>query len=145
MLKAHQAVASARVLLDAGDPDGACNRAYYAMFDAARAALLASGAQVEGETARTHSGLIAAFSLHLVKTGRIAVDLGKAINRAQELRAVADYRGDSIEKNDAAWAVGQAADFVQTIRTTFMPNPAPRDAPGTSAAELVREVRDVRY
>jgi len=39
--KAQTAAASARILLNAGDVDGACNRAYYAMFDAARAALLA--------------------------------------------------------------------------------------------------------
>ena len=43
MAKSNQATASAKVLLDTGDSDGACNRAYYAMFDAARAALLASG------------------------------------------------------------------------------------------------------
>lgn len=36
MQKADRALASARLLLDAGDTDGACNRAYYAMFDAAR-------------------------------------------------------------------------------------------------------------
>ncbi len=47
MAKARQAAVSARVLLDTVDADGACNRAYYAMFDAARAALLASGAPVE--------------------------------------------------------------------------------------------------
>ena len=41
--KALIAASSAQILLDAGDVDGACNRAYYAMFDAARAALLASG------------------------------------------------------------------------------------------------------
>lgn len=32
--KANQAAASARLLLNAGDTSGACNRAYYAMFDA---------------------------------------------------------------------------------------------------------------
>ena len=73
MAKARRAVLSAKVLLDAGDADGACNRAYYAMFDAARAALIASGAPVEAELARTHNGLISAFSLHLVKTGRVPV------------------------------------------------------------------------
>ena len=60
MAKAMQAAASAKVLLDTGDSDGACNRAYYAMFDAARAALLASGAPVEPEIAKTHNGLISA-------------------------------------------------------------------------------------
>ncbi|WP_237574056.1 MULTISPECIES: HEPN domain-containing protein [Burkholderiaceae] len=39
MAKAKRAYASARVLLGLGDVDGAVNRAYYAMFDAARAAL----------------------------------------------------------------------------------------------------------
>ena len=56
--KATQAAASARLLLESGDMDGACNRAYYAMFDAARAVLLASEAPVGPEVARTHSGLI---------------------------------------------------------------------------------------
>ena len=36
--KAHTACSSARALFDLGDMDGAANRAYYAMFDAARAA-----------------------------------------------------------------------------------------------------------
>lgn len=69
--KAHQAAVPARVLLDPGDADGACNQAYYAMFDAARDALLESGAPGEPEIARTHSGLISAFSLYLVKAERM--------------------------------------------------------------------------
>ena len=73
MIKADRACASARVLLDVGDVDGACNRAYYAMFDAARAALLASGAPVEPDIGRTHGGLISAFSNHLVKNGVAAM------------------------------------------------------------------------
>jgi uncharacterized protein (UPF0332 family) len=51
MAKAEQAAASARVLLDTGDGDGASNRAYYTMFDAARAVLLDSGFDV-GKTPR---------------------------------------------------------------------------------------------
>jgi len=54
-----------------------------AQFDAARAALLSSGAPVEPEIAKTHNGLISAFSLHLVKTGRVSVELGKALNSAE--------------------------------------------------------------
>lgn len=75
MLKADRALESARLLLKSGDVEGACNRAYYAMFDAARAALIASNAPVEPEIARTHSGLITAFSLHLVKTGRVGSNM----------------------------------------------------------------------
>lgn len=121
LAKAIRAAASAKVLLDTGDADGACNRAYYAMYDAARAALLASGAPVEPEVAKTHNGLISAFSLHLVKTGRVSVELGKALNKAEELRLVADYKGDAVEKEDADWAVSQAQTFVHAMQTTFMP------------------------
>lgn len=71
MQKARQAVASARALHGLPDMDGACNRAYYAMFDAARAALMRSGAPVGAEVARTHSGLITAFGLHLVNIGAV--------------------------------------------------------------------------
>jgi uncharacterized protein (UPF0332 family) len=120
--KAVRAVASAQLLLDNGDPDGACNRAYYAMFDAARAALLASGAPVTPEIAKTHSGLISAFSLHLVKTGRVAVDMGKALNKVEDLRLIADYKGDAIETSDAHWAVEQAQNFTQTMKALFQPD-----------------------
>ena len=90
--KAVRALASARLLLDSGDVDGACNRAYYAMFDAARSALLATDAPAAPKRAKTHSGLIAAFSLHLVKTGQVPVEFGKALNRVADIRLVAACR-----------------------------------------------------
>jgi uncharacterized protein (UPF0332 family) len=120
LAKAIQAAASAKLLLDAGDADGACNRAYYAMFDAARAALLASGAPVPAEIAKTHSGLISAFSLHLVKTGRVPVEFGKSLNKAEELRLIADYKGDPIESDAASWVVSEAHSFVQKMQDTFL-------------------------
>lgn len=76
--KAARAAASARLLPNAGDIDGACNRACYAMFDAARAALLLSAG--DASEARTHSGLIAAFGLNLARPGGVSVELGKALN-----------------------------------------------------------------
>lgn len=120
LAKAIQAAASAKLLLDAGDADGACNRAYYAMFDAARAALLASGAPVPAEIAKTHSGLISAFSLHLVKSGRVPVEFGKTLNKAEELRLIADYKGDPIESDAASWVVSEAHSFVQMMQDTFL-------------------------
>lgn len=125
MGKAERALASARLLLDAGDTDGACNRAYYAMFDAARAALLASRAPVEAEVARTHNGLIAAFSLHLVKTGRVSIDLGRALNRAEEIRLIADYQGTQVSRPHADTLVEQAVRFVQAMREACVPESSP--------------------
>lgn len=120
MAKAIRATASAKILLDTGDVDGACDRAYYAMFNAARAALLASGAPVQADISRTHSGLIAAFSLHLVKTGTVSVNLGKALNKAEELRLIADYKGDPIDLEQAAWAVENSQIFVLSMQAQFM-------------------------
>lgn len=124
MDKASRAVASAKLLLEAGDVDGACNRAYYAMFDAAKAALLWSGAPVEPTVARTHSGLISAFSLHLVKTGHIAVEFGRSMNRVSEIRLIADYTGDEVTADKAQSAVTQAALFVDAI-SAALALPAP--------------------
>ncbi|MDZ7919604.1 HEPN domain-containing protein [Rhodoferax sp.] len=119
MVKAQRALASARTLLADGDNDGACNRAYYAMFDAARGALLASKAPVSPEVAKTHSGLISAFSLHLVKLGKFPVELGKSFNKAEDLRLIADYKGDPLDTVDALWVVEQAAVFVGAIQDSF--------------------------
>lgn len=85
MTKARRALASADTLLRDSDCDGACNRAYYAMFDAARAALIASKAAVPPEIAKTHSGLIAAFSLHLVKPGLFSDCTGKGVQPHRRL------------------------------------------------------------
>ena len=119
MTKVQQALVSAKTLLDANDNDGACNRSYYAMFDAARAALIASKAPVPPEIAKTHSGLISAFSLHLVKSGRFPVELGKSFNKVEDLRLVADYKGDPIDTAQAQWAVEQSQQFVAQIAATF--------------------------
>ena len=121
LAKAARACLSARALFDLGDVDGACNRAYYAMFDAARAALLASAAPVSADVAKTHSGLLAAFSLHLVKDGPISKELGRLLKRAEEIRIVADYKGDSVESEDAREMVEQAEIFVAALRACFFP------------------------
>jgi uncharacterized protein (UPF0332 family) len=58
---------------------GACNRAYYAMYDAAHAALLAEN-RADYKVTKTHSGLISAFALHIVSTNKISRELGRAFN-----------------------------------------------------------------
>jgi len=117
--KARRAADSARLLFEAGDVDGACNRGYYAMFDAARAALLAAGSG-ETELPRTHSGLVTAFSMQLVKAGRVPVELGRALNRAAEIRLIADYKDEPVDAEQAAWVVEQASVFVVAIQAAFL-------------------------
>lgn len=127
MAKANQAVASARVLLDLGDEDGACNRAYYAMFDAAQAALLMSGVPAPDALGKTHRGLINTFSAYLVKDGPVSKELGRQLKRAEEVRLVADYNGESVERADAAELVGQAEVFVSEMQRLFFEDKAAPD------------------
>lgn len=131
MSKAVRACASARVLFDLSDVDGACNRAYYAMFDAARAALLVSGAPVQPDIGKTHSGLITAFGLHLVKDGPISKEMGRLLKRAEEIRLVADYKGDSVELSDAREMIEQAEMFIEAMRVEFMPGQSSENYFGT--------------
>lgn len=81
---------------------------HYAMFDAARAALLASDAPVAPDIGRTHSGLIGAFSNHLVKNGPVSKEMGRLLNRAQEM-------------------VAQAEAFIAALRAEFLSDDSCQD------------------
>jgi hypothetical protein len=99
MDKAECTEVSARRLLQVGDTDSACKRL---LCDVRRACVVSLvHAPVAAETVRTHNGLIAAFSLHLVKTGRVFVKPGRALklNRTGEIRLIVDYQGNSVESN----------------------------------------------
>ena len=115
MIKAHQALRSAQGLIALDDAGGACNRAYYAMFDAARAALMVKLGRTEAGFAKTHRGLINAFSEHLVKDGTLSRDLGRSLKRAEEMRLLADYDGDSVGMADAVTMVSDAKIFIAAI------------------------------
>jgi uncharacterized protein (UPF0332 family) len=125
--KAERTLLAAQLLLDNGDVEGACNRAYYAMFDAAQAALLASGAVAPEVQTRTHRGLIGAFGLHLVKTNLTASEFGISLNKVERLRRLADYTGEAILMDEAAWAVQQAKSFVSAMRHQFIGETSPED------------------
>jgi HEPN domain len=86
MAKARTACESARALLERKDCDGACNRAYYAMFDAARAALLATNAEVTLNSTLSDSKpiicrchLIQCKPLFKITLLRIAMDMAASI------------------------------------------------------------------
>ena len=72
MAHARQAVETGRLVLEHGDYVAAVNRAYYAIFYAANALLATKGLQRS-----KHSGVIAAFRQHFVKTGLIEVEFSR--------------------------------------------------------------------
>lgn len=115
MVKAYRALASARILLADGDTEGACNRAYYAMFDAAHAALLHDDSSLNPAITKTHRGLIAVFGKELVKAGRVPADSGRSLNQVERIRLLADYTGEGVDQEKARWAVDQADAFLVQI------------------------------
>ena len=116
MAKAKRALVSANLLLEAGDCDGACNRAYYAMFDAAHAALFSFNAGINPAFTKTHRGLIAAFGEHLVKPGLLPIELGRSLNQVERIRLLADYTGDEVDVENTKKAVEQAEVFLSAVK-----------------------------
>ena len=47
------------------------------------------------------------------------MELGKSLNKVEDLRLMADYKGDTVMLDDAAWAVNQADIFVKTLSKIF--------------------------
>lgn len=113
--KADRAIGSAQLLFSTGDYEGACNRAYYAMFDAAKAALLSVQPDSDLSVAKTHNGLIAAFGLQLVKTGLVDAVHGRNLNKGQTLRQLADYTGEQLTANDIERMIDNAKLFYTAI------------------------------
>jgi uncharacterized protein (UPF0332 family) len=110
--RAETSLKSAKLLLGAGDTDGASSRAYYAMYDAVRACLGWAGIAPERGEFKTHHGITAAFGLHLVKPGLFPVTASKAFQRVQFIRQTADYAVLPVPHDDAAEAVREADSFV---------------------------------
>jgi uncharacterized protein (UPF0332 family) len=114
--KAKQSLRSAELLLQAGDFDGAVNRAYYACYDVARGCIEAV-AGVDTAEVKTHAGLIRLFNLAIVKAGHLPLEIGRLIGREEQLRLFADY-GDGVQhRAEADLAVQQARDFVSACIT----------------------------
>jgi len=124
--RARRSAASAKLLFDANDLNGACNRAYYAMFDAARAALLAGGEPVNSEAIKTRTGLIAAFSLHVIKPGSIPAQYGRSLRQVDQIRLIADYSDEGVDRERGLSAVEQANQFVEVVSSYVEGQPCGR-------------------
>ena len=83
------------------------------MFDAAKAALMASGEIAASP--KSHGGLISLFSLRFVKTAKIPRDIGKLINDVHEIRLLADYSAENIPLDKAALAIEGANRFIDAV------------------------------
>lgn len=107
---ARSRLKGARASLDAGDPSGAVSAAYYAVLNAARAALSEQDA-----TARTHAGTWHRFYDAVVRDGRFDRELAAAARGLQEPRERADYGAWLAGDEDAEAALATATAFIEAI------------------------------
>lgn len=119
MGRAESTLSEARILIQAAAVRGACNRACYAMFHAAHAALFALGIEGLNSPIKTHNGLVARFGQEIILPGHLPRDLGHVLSRASDFRLLADYSDDTITLADAASTVERAEAFVAAVKRKF--------------------------
>jgi uncharacterized protein (UPF0332 family) len=141
--KALRFAQDARNSLDDGSADSAVNRAYYAMFNAARAFLDSQGVSI---AAASHGAVLQLFGRHAIKTGKIEPEFGRQLNRAMEARSVADYDGVNVAVADARVHVEAAEKFVDRI-AVLLPSlpPGTRRAPSAEAQAQVELLRKLAH
>jgi uncharacterized protein (UPF0332 family) len=110
MQEARDALKDAELLLEKDRLKGAVSRAYYAVFNAARAMLAA-----QGMGAKTHKGTIRLFHLHLIKDKLVTGEMGVILSDLHEERELADYHAmtENFERIDVERDVAKAKEFVE--------------------------------
>jgi uncharacterized protein (UPF0332 family) len=111
MDKSRDALMSARLLFDAGHYSGAANRAYYAVFHAARTVVAQVG-DIDLRRVRTHHGLRRLFELHIVKAGLIDQEIAAYFNTVESTRIAADYGDELVDAREVEATLGHAHAFL---------------------------------
>ncbi|BDG59735.1 HEPN domain-containing protein [Caldinitratiruptor microaerophilus] len=115
-LLAQESLSAAEILLDHGKTRSAANRAYYAMFHAASAALWLLGAG----PFHKHAAVISEFGRLLAAPQLIPRHLHRSLIDAEELRHAADYDPSApIPSGDAQRQVEAARTFLAVIAQRF--------------------------
>jgi uncharacterized protein (UPF0332 family) len=123
---ARRALDTARLALNDGDTKAAINRAYYAAFYAATAALLS-----RGEAPRSHKGVHQRFHFHFVKTGSLEAWVGETLKYAFDLRLRADYEAFTIfDEAAAADLIADVKRFVDIVEAMLHEQDGGHDSSG---------------
>ncbi|MCB0209711.1 MAG: HEPN domain-containing protein [Anaerolineae bacterium] len=111
--QSEESLAAAKLLLDAGYLNDATSRAYYSIFQAAKAALLS----INIET-RSHTGVFNQLGKHLVQTGYLDKNLSRILASAYQLRQESDYKIHLLKINhvDVETVIVDAEKFVAEIK-----------------------------
>lgn len=114
--KAGESLAGAQSEFANGRFNNAANRAYYAAFQAAIAALLRESIRASDEH-WAHTFVQSEFAGKLInRRHRYPSDLRNVLSDLLRLRHDADYRGATIHRADASQAVRRSREFVDAVR-----------------------------
>ena len=116
----------AKALFDLGLFRGACSRAYYTMFNMARALLIKRGHELQAT--KTHRSVLRSFSNEFVKNGPFDKDDGRQLQRAAEARHLADY-GGPVARVDAEQVMAALDRFMRTAKAIL--SKSETGSPGT--------------
>jgi uncharacterized protein (UPF0332 family) len=116
LAKAEQCLAGAALAVAHGQYNNATNRAYYAAFQAAIAALRRAG--VEPPTSRywAHDFVLREYAARLAAGGGYPPASAATFKALQDERLKADYEVELIGQASAERAVGLARQFVDAVR-----------------------------
>ncbi len=97
--------------LDRGRFRTAVNRAYYAVMNAARSALI-----LEGVNPETHDGVITMISMHFVRKGLLAAETTRIYKTLLSRRTDVDYGDfDTVDKEEATDSVQLSARAIESF------------------------------
>ncbi|HVP04580.1 MAG TPA: HEPN domain-containing protein [Dehalococcoidia bacterium] len=114
--KARESLASARADVRAKRHNSAANRAYYAAFQAAVAALLRADIRPAERTLWQHRFVLSQFSGTLVRRRkRLPSDLPARMAELLRLRLAADYGPDQVTARDAARSLRHSTRIVEGV------------------------------
>ncbi len=110
---AAEMLQDAEMLFESSRLKSAADRAYYSMFHAAQAALLAVGA----EATRSHRGLRSEFGKRLVKRGLIETNYAKDLSQAGDVRQISTYEAYApLSREGVAELINKAHGFLDRVK-----------------------------
>ncbi len=113
LTKAKENMNAAELLFDNELYNASANRAYYAAFHAAIAALAAIGVETE---AMSHPAVQSQFNAQLIHRRKMYPNRLKSYLRdLQDERNTADYKQDFVSKKVASRQLKKANEFVETV------------------------------
>jgi uncharacterized protein (UPF0332 family) len=141
--KAQESLASAEADLAAGCYNSAANRAYYAAFQAAVAALIHW--QVRAASTRwEHQFVPMEFSTHLIRRRKVVASRHRSVlNDLFRVRITADYEITDVSQRVAQSSVRMASAFVSTIRER-VESPGVREPESAYNVDMTTKTKDAQ-